>query len=50
MKKGEKALRSVTFIEKEDPATGEIKKIRRTISLFHRVQVELAAPVAKQAV
>jgi len=50
VKKGEKALRSVTFIEKEDPATGEIKKIRRTISLFHRVQVELAAPVAKQAV
>ena len=50
VKKGEKALKSVTFIEKEDEETGEIKRIRRTISLFHRVQVELTEPVAKQAV
>jgi hypothetical protein len=50
VKKGEKALKSVTFIEKEDEATGEIKKIRRTVNLFHRVQVELAEPLVKQPV
>lgn len=43
--KGEKSLKSVTFIEKEDEKTGEIVKIRRTISLFHRCQVKLAEPV-----
>jgi hypothetical protein len=50
VKKGEKALKSVTFIEKEDEETGEMKRIRRTVSLFHRCQVELTEPVAKQAV
>jgi hypothetical protein len=50
VKKGEKALRSVTFIEKEDEETGEMKRIRRTVSLFHRCQVELTKPVAKQVV
>ena len=50
VKKGEKAIRSVTFIEKEDEETGEMKRIRRTVSLFHRCQVELTKPVAKQVV
>ena len=50
VKRGEKALRSVTFIEKEDEETGEMKRIRRTISLFHRVQVELAEPLTKKPV
>ena len=48
--KDEKSLKSVTFIEKEDEETGEIKRIRRTVSLFHRCQVQLAEPVTKQAV
>ncbi len=47
VKKGEKALKSVTFIEKEDEKTGELVKIRRTVNLFHRCQVELAEPVTK---
>jgi len=50
VKPGERSLKSVTFIEKEDPETGEIKKIRRTISLFHRCQVQLTDTVAKQPV
>lgn len=50
IKRGEHSLKSVTFIEKEDEATGEIRKIRRTVNLFHRCQVELAEPVTKQAV
>lgn len=49
VKKGEKALKSVTFIEKEDEETGEIKKIRRTVNLFHRCQVELAEPMTKKS-
>ncbi len=44
IKKNEKALKSVTFIETKDEATGEIKKIKRTVNLFHRCQVELAEP------
>lgn len=44
IKKNEKALKSVTFIESKDEATGEIKKIKRTVNLFHRCQVELAEP------
>ena len=48
IKKGEKALRSVTFIESKDEATGEIKKIKRTVNLFHRVQVELSEPVKQK--
>ena len=48
VKKGEKALRSITFIESEDPATGELKSIRKTVFLFHRKQVEPAK--AKHAV
>jgi len=40
VKKGEKALHSVTFIESEDPKTGEPKTMRKTVFLFHRKQVE----------
>lgn len=48
VKKNEKALRSVTFIESEDPQTGETKTVRKTVFLFHRKQVEPVKP--KQAV
>ncbi len=48
VKKGEKALRSITFIESEDPETGETKTVRKTVFLFHRKQVEPVKP--KQAV
>ena len=48
IKRGEKSLRSVTFVESEDPQTGEVKKVRRTVSLFHRCQVELAEPVKQK--
>lgn len=41
VRKGERALKSVTFVEKKD-STGEIKKIRRIVNIFHRRQVELA--------
>lgn len=51
VKPGEKSLKSVTFIEKEDEATGKMKKLRRVVNLFHHCQVELAEPVKdKQAV
>jgi hypothetical protein len=40
VKKGEKALKSVTYIEVKDE-DGEVqKKVRRAINLFHRNQVE----------
>lgn len=48
VKKNEKALHSVTFIESEDPKTGEVKTVRKTCFLFHRKQVEKVKP--KQAV
>ena len=47
VKKNEKALQSVTFIEKEDPETGETKTIRKTVNLFHKKQVE---KITKQAI
>lgn len=40
VKKGEKALKSITFIEAKNEKGEVEKKIRRTISLFHRRQVE----------
>jgi len=40
VKKGERALKSITFIEAKDDLGEVEKKIRRTISLFHRRQVE----------
>ncbi len=48
VKKGEKALKSVTFVERENDETGEVEKIRRVVNLFHRVQVELAEPITEQ--
>jgi hypothetical protein len=40
VRKGEKALKSVTFVEVKDEKGGVVKKIRRTVNLFHRHQVE----------
>lgn len=40
IKKGEKALRSYTFVEAKDKKTKEIRKIRKTICLFCERQVE----------
>lgn len=43
VKKGQKALKSITFIEVKDDKGKVIKKIRRVVNLFHRRQVEKAA-------
>ena len=40
VKKHERALKSITYLEVKDEKTGEVKKIRRTVNLFHRNQVE----------
>ncbi|MEN9920764.1 MAG: hypothetical protein RL538_657 [Candidatus Parcubacteria bacterium] len=40
IKKGEKALKSVTFIESEDDDGRVTQKVRRVVNLFHRRQVE----------
>lgn len=40
VRKGEKALKSITFIEAKDEKGEVERKIRRTISLFHKRQVE----------
>lgn len=40
VKKGEKALKSITFLEAKDDLGEVEKKIRRSINLFHRRQVE----------
>ncbi|MDO8571437.1 MAG: hypothetical protein Q7R79_02060 [bacterium] len=37
--RGQRALKSITFIDAKDEK-GEVKKIRRTVNLFHRRQVE----------
>ena len=50
VKRGEKALKSVTFVEAKDEVTGEVKKIKRTVNLFHRCQVELATSAKSMAV
>ena len=42
IKKGEKALKSVTFIESEDDEGKITQRVRRTVNLFHRRQVERA--------
>ena len=39
VRQGEKALKSVTFVESEDE-DGPVQKIRRTVNLFHKNQVE----------
>ena len=43
VKKGEKALKSVTFVEVRDQDDKVMKKIRRVVNLFHRRQVEKVA-------
>ncbi len=43
IKKGEKALKSVTFIESEDADGHVTQKVRRVVNLFHRRQVENAS-------
>lgn len=40
VKKGQKALKSITFVEVKDENDKVIRKIRRTVNLFHRRQVE----------
>ncbi|PIR83687.1 hypothetical protein COU18_03345 [Candidatus Kaiserbacteria bacterium CG10_big_fil_rev_8_21_14_0_10_51_14] len=40
VKKGQKALKSVTFVEVKDENDKVVKKIRRTVNLFHKRQVE----------
>ena len=40
VRKGEKALRSITFVEKKDAEGNTEKKYKRTVFLFHRRQVE----------
>lgn len=43
IKKGEKALKSVTFIESEDDDGNITHKVRRVVNLFHKRQVESAS-------
>ena len=40
VKRGEKALKSVTFVEAKDEHGNMERKIRRTVNLFHKFQVE----------
>ena len=40
VKKGEKALKSITFVEKKDRDGKVVKKFKRTICLFYIKQVE----------
>ena len=41
VKKGEKCLKSITFLEVKDENTGKVlRKIKRSVNLFHRCQVE----------
>lgn len=42
--KGAIGIKSITFVESEDPKTGERKMIRRTVILFHRSQVQILSP------
>jgi len=40
IKKSEKALKSVTYLEVKDANGNVTRKIRRTVNLFHKNQVE----------
>lgn len=41
VRKGSKALKSITIIEMKDPEDEKkVRKIKRTVNLFHRLQVE----------
>lgn len=42
VRKFQKSLKSITFVDGKDEK-GEIKKIRRTVNLFHRRQVDKIA-------
>lgn len=42
VKRGQKSLKSVTFIEVKDDQDKVVKKIRRVVHLFHKRQVEKA--------
>ncbi|OHA37770.1 MAG: hypothetical protein A3H57_04825 [Candidatus Taylorbacteria bacterium RIFCSPLOWO2_02_FULL_43_11] len=39
IRKGEKALKSVTFVEVKDEKGEVVRKIRRVVNLFHHCQV-----------
>ncbi len=39
IRKGEKALKSITILEQKNEAGDVVKKIRRTVNLFHHCQV-----------
>ncbi len=41
--KGQKALKSVTFVEVKDEKDNVVRKIKRTVNLFHKRQVEKVA-------
>ena len=43
VKKGQKALKSITFVEVRDENDKIVRKIKRTVNLFHRRQVEKVA-------
>lgn len=43
VKKGSKALKSITFLEVKDENDKVIRKIKRTVNLFHKRQVTKAA-------
>lgn len=43
IRRGERALKSVTFIEVKDEKGNVIRKVKRTVNLFHRCQVEKMA-------
>jgi len=41
VKKGEKCLKSITFLEVKDKETGKVlRKVKRSVNLFHKKQVE----------
>lgn len=44
VKKGQRAIRSITFIEKKDTEGKVIKKYRRVVCLFYYKQVEKLKP------
>lgn len=41
--KGQKALKSITFVEVKDEKDNIVRKIKRTVNLFHKSQVEKIA-------
>lgn len=40
VKKGQRALKSITFIEVKDENDKIVRKVKRTVNLFHKRQVE----------